>query len=1259
MADLKISELNALAGSNLVAADELAIVDDSASETKKITVSDLIANGVTVISDDAIPGAKILFAAGDIATAALADSAVTTAKLNDSGVTAAKLADESTVDLVTTLPTSGDFSGQLAVDTDDNSVYCWNGSAWLSLKAPASINTVSGSTTGEINIVTTISGDTATVSATIDNTTSAAQFLAGPTGSGGVVGYRTVVGSDLPTATTSAKGGVVVNGNGLIMDGDTIEINNAVTSSGTHHVVTYDANGLITGGRTLVSSDLPIATASARGAVIPGDGLTVDVSGNLSVDNTVAADTYTKVTVTAQGLVSAGTTLLASDIPDHSAAKLTSGTIPTSILANSAVTGVKLADQATTKFGGALGSDNVTIFPSGDYKGQFFYDETTADLYIYTGSAYVPITLLTGNLVNAGVYNANTNLLSTVTTAGSSAGFTAGAALPAPTGTNLNHYVVVSVSGTGSGAAPAVALAPPDMLLSQGVGAEYSLIDVSNAIAGQTAANISVVAAGNIIATNVQSALQELDTEKLQLSGGDVMTGDLNLGTGVDIVFEGSAADDYETTLAVTNPTADRTITLPNVTGTVITTGDTGTVTSTMLLDGTIVNADINASAEIAVSKLANGTARQLLQTDSGGSGVEFTSNIDVPGTLDVTGAVTLDSTLATTGLISANGKISFPLGTAAAPSIYFGSDTNTGVFSPAGDKVAITTAGTQRVTVDSSGNVGIGTTAPQRNFHIHEPASSTTVGMMLTNGGTGASNDSQGFQLKVGGDTHAEIAQMENSNLRFLTNATERMRIDSSGRVLINETAAATSDSYLTVKNASAHCEVNIMSGPSHGSVINMGDTGDYNIGRIKYDNSTNSFQFQTNNTERLRIKSDGTLYAIKSGSLIANAEQTVAVFQRSSAAGSTSKVSIVSGNGASSHINFGDTDDEDIGQLVYDHSNNSMQFRTSSTEQMRIDSSGNVIVGGTSTSSTNAAYISQNGTYVSNRTAGTNDLFNGKLNGTVTSTINADGSISAAGSIQVGSGSAPAGVIASQFYSNGGTTTYHAAIFAQNMTAGGRLFSGVNQSSTQTVSILNTGAATFAGSVISGSLAPGGGGGNYLSAGEVAAYSPAAGNHVWRGWNASSSPNVNTSQIYANGNAVFAGTVSASNISDIRFKENITDANPQLADAVALGSQLKNFDWNDDAPLNEELRAKRFLGLVAQEAEKVCPGLTYTVPRTKQGKELTPAVLDKDGNETKAATYEELDDSYKAINHDILVMKLLGAVAELSAKVAALEAG
>jgi hypothetical protein len=61
--------------------------------------------------------------------------------------------------------------------------------------------------------------------------------------------------------------------------------------------------------------------------------------------------------------------------------------------------------------------------------------------------------------------------------------------------------------------------------------------------------------------------------------------------------------------------------------------------------NGVVTDAHISASAEIAVSKLANGTARQIPQTDAAGTGVEWTSNIDLPGTLDVQGQVTFDST--------------------------------------------------------------------------------------------------------------------------------------------------------------------------------------------------------------------------------------------------------------------------------------------------------------------------------------------------------------------------------------------------------------------------------------------------------------------------------------------------------------------------------------------------------------------------------------------------------------------------------------
>jgi hypothetical protein len=75
-----------------------------------------------------------------------------------------------------------------------------------------------------------------------------------------------------------------------------------------------------------------------------------------------------------------------------------------------------------------------------------------------------------------------------------------------------------------------------------------------------------------------------------------------------------------------------------------------GAVTRAKILDGTIVNADISASAEIAVSKLADGAARQLLQTDAAGTGVEWTDNVDIPGTLDVTGNTTLDGNLTVGG---------------------------------------------------------------------------------------------------------------------------------------------------------------------------------------------------------------------------------------------------------------------------------------------------------------------------------------------------------------------------------------------------------------------------------------------------------------------------------------------------------------------------------------------------------------------------------------------------------------------------------
>ena len=111
---------------------------------------------------------------------------------------------------------------------------------------------------------------------------------------------------------------------------------------------------------------------------------------------------------------------------------------------------------------------------------------------------------------------------------------------------------------------------------------------------------------------------QEIDNNALSTLGG-TMTGNINLAKDIDIVYEGSTSNANETTLTVADPTADRTITFPDVTGTVVTTGDTGTVangmiaasavTSAKIEDGTIVNADISGSASIQGSKIQASTS--------------------------------------------------------------------------------------------------------------------------------------------------------------------------------------------------------------------------------------------------------------------------------------------------------------------------------------------------------------------------------------------------------------------------------------------------------------------------------------------------------------------------------------------------------------------------------------------------------------------------------------------------------------------------
>ncbi len=81
---------------------------------------------------------------------------------------------------------------------------------------------------------------------------------------------------------------------------------------------------------------------------------------------------------------------------------------------------------------------------------------------------------------------------------------------------------------------------------------------------------------------------QEVNSRYVSKLGGSVMEGDLTFGEDTKIIFEGATDNAYETTFTVADPTADRTITLPNETGTVITSAGTDVIDSAHYVAGSI-----------------------------------------------------------------------------------------------------------------------------------------------------------------------------------------------------------------------------------------------------------------------------------------------------------------------------------------------------------------------------------------------------------------------------------------------------------------------------------------------------------------------------------------------------------------------------------------------------------------------------------------------------------------------------------------------
>lgn len=129
--------------------------------------------------------------------------------------------------------------------------------------------------------------------------------------------------------------------------------------------------------------------------------------------------------------------------------------------------------------------------------------------------------------------------------------------------------------------------------------------------------------------------------------------------------------------------------------------------------------------------------------------------------------------------------------GTAATPAIR-GTDTNTGIFFPAADTIAFAEGGAEVARFDSSGNLGIGTSSPAVRLDVNRGSE----GEYLRAGGDDTGNNGRAlrFTSSTGGGfigaMHTLNAPSSGGTIAFATNSTERMRIDSSGNLLVGTTS-------------------------------------------------------------------------------------------------------------------------------------------------------------------------------------------------------------------------------------------------------------------------------------------------------------------------------------------------------------------------------------------------------------------------------------------------------------------------------------